>query len=234
MLFPLIDELATTDIVRVSAGVAVSDALKQMSQHKVRNIVIEEAAGGFGLMTAPDLVRLRFSLPSLDVAISDVGYNTLPLTGAANRTRFEELLLSEQHRHSRSPETPFSVILLDIDHFKQINDTWGHNQGDIVLKGFAQHIQNQLRHNDTLARWGGEEFAVLLPHTNLDAARSVAEKICQSLAVTAFDQVGQVTASLGVALYRPGETGSELLGRADDALYRAKRNGRNRVEMCRR
>jgi len=122
------------------------------------------------------------------------------------------------------------VLIVDIDRFKQVNDTWGHNQGDIVLRGVAQHIQGQLRHIDTLARWGGEEFAVLLPQTDLEAAHLVAGRICRSLAQNVFERVGRVTASFGVAMYQTGESASALLGRADDALYRAKRNGRNRVE----
>jgi diguanylate cyclase (GGDEF)-like protein len=440
MFFPLVDELATTDIVSVPARVAVRDALQQMSQHALRNIVVEETSGGFGLLTASDVVRLRFSMPSLDIAISEAGYHPLPsiakgsglldvielfdgphgyaavvdatgslfgivsntdilgsldpqlmlqrqqlrdllrrhaikklphdaplgqalallvdsddavivldrgtavgivttqdairllhdgvaltdplhlhmssplhavtydltvaeavstlrekhfkrlvvqdpanrevigiitqqdligvaysrwadlmrhhaqelreiievlerktvrlehlaatdpLTGVANRTRFEALLLDEQQWHDRSPAMPFSVLLFDIDHFKQINDTWGHNRGDIVLKSIAQHAQRYLRQTDVLARWGGEEFAVLLPQTDLAAARGIAERICTSLAYTEFEQVGCVTASFGVAVHQAGESGAALLGRADDALYRAKRNGRNRVE----
>lgn len=148
----------------------------------------------------------------------------------ANRTRFEELLLTEQERHSRLPTVPFSVLIVDADRFKQVNDTWGHNQGDIVLRGVAQHIQGQLRHIDTLARWGGEEFAVLLPQTDLEAAHLVAGRICRSLAQNVFERVGRVTASFGVAMYQTGESASALLGRADEALYCAKRNGRNRVE----
>lgn len=440
MFFPLVDELATTDIVSVPARLAVRDALRQMSQRAVRNIVVEEASGGFGLLTASDVVRLRFSMPNLDIAISEAGYHPLPciakgsglldvlelfdgphgyaavvdvagslfgivsntdilgsldpqlmlqrqqlrdllrrhaikklphdaplgqalallvdsddavivldrgvavgivttqdaihllhdgvaltdplhlhmssplhavtydltvaeavstlrekhfkrlvvqdpasgdvigiitqkdligvaysrwadlmrhhaqelreiidvlerktvrleriaatdpLTGVANRTRFEALLRDEQQWHERSPATPFSVLLFDIDHFKRINDTWGHNRGDVVLKAVVQHAQSHLRQSDVLARWGGEEFAVLLPQTDLAAARGIAERICTSLAHTEFDQVGRVTASFGVAEHQAGESGAVLLGRADDALYRAKRNGRNRVE----
>jgi diguanylate cyclase (GGDEF)-like protein len=157
---------------------------------------------------------------------------TDPLTGAANRARFEELLDAERQRHSRAPRVPFAVILFDIDHFKRVNDTWGHNQGDLVLKGLVQHVQGRLRRIDTLARWGGEEFAVLLPQTDGADAFLVAEKIRLSLAQIEFGQVGRISASFGVAQYQAGETNAELLGRADNALYRAKRGGRNRVELA--
>jgi diguanylate cyclase (GGDEF)-like protein len=442
MFFPPIEELATTDIVSVPAGVSVNEALQRMAQRKVRVIVVEEAAGGFGLLTAPDLVKLRFSQPSLESPIgaaachslpcitkgknildvldqfdSTLGYAAVvdecgrlhgivsntdilgsldpqlmlqrqylrdllyrhevkktphdtplgevlaqlvesddavivieqdkgvgivttqdairllqnnvpltdpvrlhmsaplhtvtydltvgdavatlrekhfkrlvvedtqsgevigiitqkdligvaysrwadlmrhyalelreiinmlerktarleqiaatdPLTRAANRARFEELLHAEQQRHNRAPATPFSVIMFDIDHFKQVNDTWGHSQGDLVLKGLVQHVQRRLRRIDTLARWGGEEFAVLLPQTGGAEAFTVAEKIRQSLAQLEFEQVGRITASFGVAMYETGESAAELIGRVDDALYRAKRNGRNRVEQA--
>jgi diguanylate cyclase (GGDEF)-like protein len=440
MLFPQIEELATTGIVSVREDAPVSTALQQMARCKLHTIVVEEASGGFGLLTAPDLVRLRFALPSLDIAIRDVGYHRLsciekgknildvldafenghgyaavvdgsgtlfgivsntdilgsldpqlmlqrqclrdllhrhkikqashdallgdvlanlvelddavivvkagkrvgivtnydairllqnevslndpvarhmssplhtvsvdltvgealatlrelhfkrlvvedssgevvgiitqndlvgvaysrwadlmrhheqelreiigmlerktarleqiaatdPLTGAANRARFEERLLAEHRRHDRAPGIPFSVLLLDIDRFKQINDTWGHLQGDLVLKGIVQLVQSQLRNIDTLARWGGEEFALLLPQTGAAEARAVAEKTHHALAQAEFGKVGRVTASFGVATCQAGESGAALLERADDALYRAKRNGRNRVEV---
>jgi PleD family two-component response regulator len=141
------------------------------------------------------------------------------LTGAANRARFEERLLAEQQRHDRAPGIAFSVLLFDVDRFKQINDAWGHAQGDLVLKGIVQQVNSLLRTIDTLARWGGEEFAVLLPQT--DAAQAQAD----------FGKVGQVTASFGVAECQAGEAAAALLERADGALYRAKRNGRNRVEV---
>lgn len=437
MLFPQIEELATTGIVSVREDEPVSAALLQMSRCKLHTIVIEEAAGGFGLLTAPDLVRLRFALPSLDLAIRDVGYHPLAcidkgsnildaldafdsshgyaavvdgsgalcgivsntdilasldpqlvlqrqclrdllhrhavkqashdaplgdvlahlvelddavivvegdrrvgivttydairllqsevalsdpvarhmsaplytvsvdltvgkalatlrerhfkrlvvedadgalvgivtqkdlvgvaysrwadlmrhheqelreiigmlerkaarleriaatdrLTGAANRASFEEQLLAEQQRPDRAP---FSVLLFDIDGFKRINDTWGHARGDAVLKEIVRRVRATLRSSDTLARWGGEEFAVLLPQTDAAEGRVVAEKIRHAVAHQSFDRVGEVTASFGVAMGQGGETGAILLGRADEALYRAKRNGRNRVEM---
>ena len=440
MLFPRIEELATTGIVSVREDAPVSMALQQMSRCKLHTIVVEEASGGFGLLTAPDLVRLRFALPSLDIAIRDVAYHRLaciakgknildvldafenshgyaavvdgsgalcgivsntdilgsldphlmlqrqclrdllhrheikqaphdaplgevlahlvelddavivveagkrvgivttydairllqnevplndpvarhmsaplhtvsvdltvgealetlrerhykrlvvedadgavvgiitqkdligvaysrwadlmrhheqelreiigmlenktarleqiaatdPLTGAANRARFEERLLAEQQRHDRAPGMVFSVLLFDVDRFKRINDTWGHAQGDLVLKGVVQQVNSLLRAIDTLGRWGGEEFAVLLPQTDAAQAQAVAEKIRHALARADFGQAGRVTASFGVAECQAGESAAALLERVDRALYRAKRNGRNRVEV---
>lgn len=437
MLFPQIEELATTGIVSVREDEPVSAALEQMARCRLHTIVIEEAAGGFGLLTAPDLVRLRFALPSLDIAIRDVGYHPLAritsgsnildaldafenshgyaavvdasgalcgivsntdilgsldpqllmerqhlrdllhrhavkqaahdaplgdvlanlvelddavivvrgdrrvgiittydairllqsevalsdpvarhmsaplhtvsvdltvgkalatlrekhfkrlvvqdadgalvgivtqkdlvgvaysrwadlmrhheqelreiirmlerkaarlervaatdrLTGVANRASFEAQLLAEQLRPDRAP---FSVLLFDIDGFKRINDTWGHAQGDAVLKALVRRVRATLRGTDTLARWGGEEFAVLLPQTDAAEARVVAEKIRHAVAHEPFDRVGDVTTSVGVAAALGGESDASLLGRADEALYRAKGNGRNRVEV---
>ena len=151
------------------------------------------------------------------------------LTGVWNRHHFEEALTAENRRVARYPEQPLSLMLFDLDHFKEINDTHGHPVGDQVLVELTRRIQDHLRSVDVLARWGGEEFMVLLPHTRGEAAVKLAEKLRQLVAGEPFPEVGQVTSSFGVAEYRPHETPAQWLKRVDDALYAAKAGGRNRV-----
>ena len=120
--------------------------------------------------------------------------------------------------------------MFDIDHFKRVNDTFGHAVGDAVLKGLAGAAQDTLRASDRLTRWGGEEFVVLAPETRGDEALKLAERIRERVREEAFPTAGTVTISLGVAEHRADESGDDLLGRADAALYRAKESGRDRSE----
>lgn len=158
---------------------------------------------------------------------------TDPLTGVANRRDFMERLQSDILRAHRAGSA-LTVLAVDLDHFKQINDRWGHAAGDDALVNFARTTQGQLRASDVLARLGGEEFAILLPETALPQATEVANRILESLKtqviVTAEGEFGY-TASIGVATLSHGkDDGEALLGRADQNMYRAKQLGRNRVE----
>lgn len=155
---------------------------------------------------------------------------TDPLTGIANRRKFNETLESEIQRAQRH-DIPLALILMDIDHFKKVNDTHGHPAGDSVLTEFARVIEANIRVNDLFARWGGEEFILLVPHIDAENLRLLANKLCQEVAKFPFSAVGKVTCSLGAASYQPGETIQELVARMDCALYMAKQNGRNRVEQ---
>lgn len=121
--------------------------------------------------------------------------------------------------------------MIDIDHFKRINDYFGHLLGDTVLIEFAQLLQLSIRKSDVVGRWGGEEFLVLLPESDELMAYAVAEKLRIKATQHQFTGVGEVTCSYGVAKYQLGQTPRELLELADSALYRAKRNGRNRGEI---
>ena len=150
------------------------------------------------------------------------------LTGAWNRRRFEESILPEialAHRLRR----PVALILFDLDHFKRVNDTYGHGVGDTVLVDTAQIIRLHLRASDALIRWGGEEFLVMAAGTREDGALALAEKLRAAVANHAFPAVGQVTMSLGVSEYGVGEGLSDWIERTDQALYLAKNQGRNRV-----
>lgn len=171
------------------------------------------------------------------------------LTGCLNRRSFDPLCTHEVARSHRSGE-PLALLLLDLDHFKRVNDLHGHRSGDLVLQGFARRVQARLRSADVFARLGGEEFAVLLPDTDLAGALSVADYLCRSVAGTpvrlADNEVFELTVSLGVAMLAPERHGRQsaktataaaaanlspelLYMRADQALYQAKRQGRNRV-----
>jgi diguanylate cyclase (GGDEF)-like protein len=151
------------------------------------------------------------------------------LTGIANRRAFMHALEGEVVRAHRYGES-LALIMYDIDHFKQVNDTYGHDAGDDVLKGVARLVKSHVRATDLVARWGGEEFMVLVPQSDIAHARMVAEKLQSLIGAQRFDRVGAVTASFGVAVVEPHDDVGALLKKADSALYRAKEGGRNRVE----
>jgi diguanylate cyclase (GGDEF)-like protein len=153
------------------------------------------------------------------------------LTGLYNRRRMLEVLENEVHRSKRL-EHKFSVLMMDVDHFKKYNDSFGHQAGDRVLAGVADVLRETTREIDTPARYGGEEFFAVLPEAGLDAAVEVAERIRATLASRIFEG-RRVTLSVGVAEYPThGADGDRLIAAADDALYRAKDEGRNRVKRA--
>jgi len=160
---------------------------------------------------------------------------TDPLTGVPNRRSFETTARREVERARRYAK-PFSVLALDIDHFKRVNDTYGHDIGDIVLKGVSRICLEKLRVTDILARLGGEEFAMLLPETDIDAATNLAERLryaIESNPIVTAKGALPVTVSLGVAQYAPNEPTIEAaLKRADEAMYEAKRSGRNKIVVA--
>jgi diguanylate cyclase (GGDEF)-like protein len=157
------------------------------------------------------------------------------LTGIANRRTLDERLVQEWRRATRL-NAPLAMLMIDIDHFKQFNDHCGHPAGDQCLKRVAEALARQAREQDLVARFGGEEFALLLPHTDLAGALQMAERVRAAVSALAIVHVGSprghVTVSIGCAAVTPrmGESPSNLLDAADAALYRAKRGGRNRVE----
>ncbi|HEV7455671.1 MAG TPA: diguanylate cyclase [Roseococcus sp.] len=157
------------------------------------------------------------------------------LTGLPNRRSFEERL-AEALARANSEQTPLCLLMFDIDHFKSVNDTHGHPAGDAVLRGVADTLREWARPHDRLARVGGEEFAAILPTTSRETAAGLADSLRRAVAgegfiVGAEGQQLSVTISLGVAQLQPPETGEVLLGRADAALYDAKRQGRDRVVL---
>ncbi len=156
------------------------------------------------------------------------------LTGLSNRRAFLRRLEDEVARVQRYG-FPLSIALIDLDHFKEVNDLYGHAAGDEVLRVYAKNILSIFRHHDLVARYGGEEFAVLLPNTDLEGSSRALYKVkhrCNEASWDLNDQEHRMpTFSAGLALYKPGETSSTFIERVDKALYRAKRLGRNRIEI---
>ncbi|MBR0597831.1 GGDEF domain-containing protein [Sinanaerobacter chloroacetimidivorans] len=153
-----------------------------------------------------------------------------PLTGAFNR-RYFSTYLENEIQSVKWKHKAFSLIMVDIDHFKKVNDTHGHERGDYALKALTETIQNSIRRSDVLSRIGGEEFIVLLPDTDLSTAVQLAERIRKNAANSAIDGIGKLTISLGITEYKDQDTSLSILKRADQALYLAKENGRNRYEI---
>lgn len=157
-----------------------------------------------------------------------------PLTGVGNRRCFD-VTIEKAIEESRSLGTPLSLVMCDIDHFKRINDAFGHQVGDEIIKMFSRVIETCVREGDTVIRYGGEEFAIILPRASQEAARTVAERIrhqVESKKLTVREtneRIGTMTASFGVAEHRSGEDVEMLVQRADNKLYEAKSSGRNRV-----
>ncbi|WCM53046.1 GGDEF domain-containing protein [Pseudomonas sp. WJP1] len=157
-----------------------------------------------------------------------------PLTDTGNRIAMDQTLQREIELARRHMQ-PLSLLMLDIDHFKQINDTHGHSAGDDVLKAVAASIKNQLRNVDMVFRYGGEEFLILLSNTSREAAALVGERLRCAAQIEDYPADGrtvELTVSLGCSTLLPGESAESLLRRADSALYVAKREGRNRLTMA--
>ena len=152
------------------------------------------------------------------------------LTHVFNRIKYAELMQREIERVRRYNH-PLSIIMFDIDNFKKVNDTYGHMVGDTVLCSLTLIVKENLRETDFLVRWGGEEFVIIAPETDLQRAEKLAERIRLATESYRFDQVERVTVSFGVAQFRKDDTEDAFIKRADDAMYMAKKNGRNRVEV---
>lgn len=151
-----------------------------------------------------------------------------PLTGCLNRAGFSSILMREQENLVKN-DSPVSFVILDIDHFKHINDQYGHSVGDEVLVNLCKLIQSKIRNTDALVRWGGEEFVILCSDTPIQNAQFLAEKLRMAIENTQLIKQQQVTCSFGIAEMVAGEDPKRLFERADKALYASKENGRNRV-----
>ncbi|AGW12480.1 GGDEF domain-containing protein [Megalodesulfovibrio gigas] len=151
------------------------------------------------------------------------------LTGVANRHKIQQQLVCEMER-ARRHQRPLGLLFIDLDHFKAVNDDYGHQAGDAVLQHFARLATANIRAADALGRWGGEEFLLICPEADLLQAVAVAEKLRQQVRESEFPAVARVTASFGVTVFQDGDTVESLVHRADKALYRAKENGRDCVE----
>jgi diguanylate cyclase (GGDEF)-like protein len=155
---------------------------------------------------------------------------TDPLTGIGNRRFFESRVEAEielLRRHG----SPLALALFDVDHFKQVNDSFGHVKGDEVLREIAERATRGLRRSDVFCRWGGEEFALLMPSTTADEAVQICERLRQEIASVGFEGVGPVTVSAGIGDYKGEALLNDWMERVDGALYVAKSTGRNRVQL---
>mgnify|MGYP001035147981 CR=1 FL=1 len=183
------------------------------------------AIGFYVLLHAHEVYELR--LGALMAQLRDKA-QTDPLTRLANRGWFQENFARELKKAHRL-ERALALIMFDVDYFKSVNDRFGHQAGDRVLVALAEHARLAMRDYDLVSRWGGEEFVAMLPDTDIETARMIAERLREQIASMELPEIGQVTCSFGVAQYRSGESGDSLINRADAALYQAKDEGRNRV-----
>lgn len=186
------------------------------------------------VITFLDITELKNSQQELlakNLVLEELA-STDRLTGLRNRHYFETTALREIERSKRY-YLPLSLLLFDIDHFKRINDYYGHQMGDEVLIKVSQLIQKQLRINDLFARWGGDEFIILLPNSPLQAALQTAEKIRALIETYDFSPIEKVTLSIGTAEFSADQTMGDWIKRADEALYLAKNSGRNTVKSTR-
>lgn len=175
---------------------------------------------------------------TLQSALSAVRIEALTdgLTGLANRKHFDEAIEAKIQEASET-QTDLCLVLCDIDHFKRINDTWGHQVGDHVIRFVAGHLKFPGKRDSLAARYGGEEFALLLPRSSLTEAVELADRVRRAIRDRKLSRrstgeiIGHVTVSFGIACARPGETSANLIARADRSLYASKANGRDRVSV---
>ena len=204
---------------------AIGNVLAETRKVSETNRLLEERL----LLSGREIELLR---EHLDLLEREAGLDGL--TGIANRKSFD-VVLRETIAQAQREDLPLSLLMIDIDHFKVFNDLHGHQMGDNVLKLVARYMKECVKGRDTVARYGGEEFAVILPHTRLDAAMQAANIIRRHVSAKKVVNrrtgvnLGQITLSIGVAEYRAGEPASELVHRADEALYQAKAAGRDKV-----
>ncbi|MBN1899680.1 MAG: GGDEF domain-containing protein, partial [Spirochaetes bacterium] len=194
-----------------------------------------------GLFTQENLRVLEVLAKQAGISISNaILYKraiTDGLTGLYNHNFFQNYLMKSTERANRF-NNELSLLMIDIDHFKECNDTYGHRAGDEVLHNVSEILQKTARRSDLVARYGGEEFAIILPETGLEGARIAAEKIREAIETSRVktkvgkkDEEIQVTVSVGVAELEPGEEPISLIERSDQALYKAKERGRNCVKV---
>ena len=174
--------------------------------------------------------ELEKNLKALEIEKSEYEKSSKedPLTGCLNRAGFSSVLMRE-HEELVKNGSPVSFVILDIDHFKDVNDTWGHNVGDEVLVNLTKLIQGKIRNTDALVRWGGEEFVILCGDTPIQNAQFLAEKLRHAIETTQLIKQQVITCSFGIAEMVAGEDPKRLFDRADKALYASKQAGRNRV-----
>jgi len=200
---------------------AVLELLARAQDQRIQDELFKELISDYAVISK-----------KLETKVSEVTWlsQTDSLTQIYNRHKLDEIFPLESAR-AKSSNTELAVILFDIDHFKKVNDTYGHETGDTVLVELTRLVKNVVRKSDLFVRWGGEEFLLLVPDTLVEVER-LAERIRQQVMNFQFTRVKTVTISLGVAAYEPeADTLDSLVAKADEVLYKAKQGGRNRVEV---
>ena len=217
----------------VEAGRPGSDIPAMQSSREVQQLSQSLGRMTHHLVAAREAMEEKVRLRTLELEAAnralDLQARTDALTGLLNRRGFETQMAFAVALARRSSR-PLSLITVDVDHFKRVNDTYGHEAGDEVLRRLARTLESRLRGSDVVARLGGEEFVALLPDTDLNGAQSIAQALVTAMAEQQDPVVGTITVSAGVATMRGAEdNGAAMLRRGDAALYEAKGQGRNRV-----
>lgn len=234
-------------IETMASTASINDALDFIKRkHYKRIVVVDEKGSIMGIITQQDLISrtyLKWSQLVNEHFHQFEELNTIlhqknkhlaklatkdALTGVNNRHMFAEHYQKESAASKRY-KNQLSLVMMDLDHFKKINDTYGHNIGDNVLKQFASIVLETIREADIFARWGGEEFVLLLKNIECQDALAVAEKIRKAVEAYSFDEAGQITCSIGICEVQDDEPLESAIERADHALYESKRRGRNQT-----
>ena len=242
-----ISKYMTSPVDAINKNASIKEALEFIQKKRYKRVVVVDNDGILsGIISQKELISLTYSkwatlmkeyqdeLHEINSMLENKNkeYETMAstdnLTGLYNRYKFSELYLSS-YRSMVQRHNNMSLILVDIDKFKSVNDTYGHNTGDKVLVQVAHVLLKTLRNVDIVARWGGEEFVVLLPTADLTNALKIAEELRQQVASVELDVAGNITISLGISLVEEGDEMDDVINRADKALYLAKKSGRNCV-----
>lgn len=243
-------EVMSSPLETMSTTASINDALNFFKSHHYKRIVVVNELGIImGIVTQQDLIsrtylkwsqlvnqhfhqfeELTHILQKKNQHLSLLATKDT-LTSIHNRHMFAELFAKESASVKRY-SSDLSLLMLDLDYFKKVNDTYGHNIGDFVLKTFASIVTELIREADSFARWGGEEFVVLLRHTACDQAFGVAEKIRRAIEAHDFGQAGCITCSIGITSVQGDDVLNDAIERADKALYAAKHQGRNQTIAC--
>lgn len=221
-----ISDVMTRSVITCAAHQDAGDVLAVMKSNSIRHMPVLEGDELVGIISIRELTRAYEAL--------QFQANTDALTGLSNRRYFFEMLESELDRCRRFGH-PLSVAMIDVDHFKRVNDTYGHEAGDRVLSFLASHLVQELRTIDRVGRLGGEEFAIIFPETDINGAKTACDRLLETIRTAVVDVVEariSVTVSIGLTSANPGIQGpSSVLRRADVLLYDAKAQGRNRIQM---
>lgn len=245
-----ISEYMSYPIQTINSTTPISTALEFVQSKHFKRLIVEDFDGEIlGQITQEELLARIYSkwadvMRSNDTQLHKINrvlkdratkYEELStidnLTGIFNRLMFEKELKSEIERVHRYKTQSFSLAILDIDNFKRVNDTYGHIEGDNVLKQLVLEVKSHLRSTDIFSRWGGEEFVIILPLTNVEKAKMTIENIRQKVSSAIFNKIGTVTCSFGLTEFNENDTFHSVIIRADEAMYIAKTSGKNRVEV---